>query len=142
MKFLVDSNVLSEPTKPHPDGRVLDWLRQNEHGIAVNPIVLGEMEYGILLLPPGAKRRRLEEWFLAGCERLRVVDFDQPTGALWARLLARLKASGLSMPIKDSLIAASALAHNLSVATRNIADFRHAGVRLVNPFDASHTKHQ
>ena len=130
MKFLVDSNVLSEPTKPHPDGRVLEWLRRNERDIAVNPIVLGEMEYGILLLPPGAKRRRLEEWFVAGCERLRVVDFDQPTGALWARLLARLKAGGLSIPINDSLIAASALAHDLTVATRNIVDFRHAGVRL------------
>lgn len=138
MRFLVDSNVLSEPTKPHPDGRVLEWLRTNERDIAVNPIVLGEMEYGILLMPPGAKRRRLQEWFTAGRERLRVVDFDQPTGALWARLLARLKINGLSMPIKDSLIAASALAHDLTVATRNIVDFRHAGVRLVNPFDARH----
>lgn len=140
MRFLVDSNVLSEPTKPHPDDRVLEWLRTNEREIAVNPIVLGEMEYGILLMPPGAKRRRLQEWFTAGRERLKVVDFDQPTGALWARLLARLKITGLSMPIKDSLIAASALAHDLTVATRNIVDFRHAEVRLVNPFDARHPK--
>ena len=142
MKFLVDSNVLSETTKPHPDGRVSDWLLRNEQDLAINPIVLGKMEYGILLLPSGGKRRRLQEWFTVGSERLRVVDFDQPTGAHLASLLARLKTSGLSMPIKDSLIAASALAHDLTVATRNIADFRHAGVRLVNPFDASHTKQQ
>ena len=56
MKFPVDSNVLSEPTKPHPDGRVLDWLRQNEQGIAVNPIVLGKMEYGIPLTPTAYRK--------------------------------------------------------------------------------------
>lgn len=135
MRFLADSNVLSEPTKPHPDGGVLDWLRQNERSLAVSPIILGEMEYGILLLPDGAKRRKLEEWFAAGRERLSVLDFDKASATAWAELLARLKASGRSMPIKDSLIAATALAHDLTVATRNISDFQHAGVRLVNPFD-------
>ena len=134
MKFLVDSNVLSEPTKPGPDSRVIDWLRRNERGIAVNPIILGEIEYGILLLPAGTRRRRLENWFAAGIERLCVLDFDKACGAAWARLLSRLKSRGLSMPLKDSLIAASALAHDLTISTRNTADFKHAGVRLVNPF--------
>jgi predicted nucleic acid-binding protein len=137
MKYLVDSNVLSEPTKPNPNRLVLEWLRENEREIVVNPVVLGEMEYGILILPNGARRRRLEGWLARGCERLQVVDFDQASGAAWARLLARLKSDGLSMPLKDSLIAASALAHHLIVATRNTADFRHAKVRLENPFEDS-----
>lgn len=135
MRFLADSNVLSEPTKPEPDGRVLAWLRQNERSLAVNPIILGEMEYGILLLPDGAKRRKLEEWFAAGRERMVILDFDKASATAWAKLLAGLKRSGRSMPIKDSLIAATALAHDLTVATRNISDFRHAGVRLINPFE-------
>jgi len=56
------------------------------------------------------------------------------TGRAWARLLAGLKKNGLAMPVKDSLIAATALAHNLIVATRNVVGFRHAGVCLENPF--------
>jgi predicted nucleic acid-binding protein len=136
VKYLVDSNILSEASRPVPDDRVVAWLRTNQRWIAVNPIILGELEYGILLLPSGAKRRSLEEWFARGCRHLRVVDFDADCAAAWARLLARLKKAGLAMPLKDSLIAATALAHHLTVATRNTRDFAHAGVPLVNPFDA------
>ena len=135
MKFLVDANVLSEPTKPAPALRVVEWLRENEPEIAVNPIVLGELEYGILLLPAGRRQKRLQEWFAGGVQRLRVVDFDADCAAAWARLLAGLKRKGLAMSIKDSLIAATALAQDVAVVTRNVADFRHAGVRLVNPFE-------
>lgn len=135
VKYLVDSNVLSEPTKPNPDSRVVDWLRRKERGTVVNPIILGEIEYGILLLPDGARRRHLEKWFSEGIRRLVILDFDAATGRAWARLLAGLKQSGLAMPMKDSLIAATALAHNLTVATRNVSDFQHAGVHLENPFE-------
>ena len=134
MKFLVDANVLSEPTKPLPEVRVVEWLRRHQHDLAINPIILGELEYGILLLPAGRRRTRLERWFTEGVQRLRVLDFDTATAAAWARLLARLKRQGLAMPVKDSLIAATALAHKLRIATRNSVDFRHAGVTLENPF--------
>ena len=134
MKFLVDANVLSEPTKPVPEARVVEWLRRHERDLAVNPIILGELEYGILLLPAGRRRTRLEQWFAGGVQRLRVLDFDAPTAAAWARLLARLKRQGHAMPVKDSLIAATALAHKLRIASRNTADFQHAGVALENPF--------
>jgi predicted nucleic acid-binding protein len=134
VKYLVDANVLSEPTKPAPDARALAWLRRNERHLAVNPIVLGELEYGILILPAGRRRTRLDQWFRGGVSRIRVLDFDTATAATWARLLARLKNKGRAMPIKDSLIAASAIAHKLTVATRNIADFKYAGVALEDPF--------
>ena len=130
----MDANVLSEPTRPAPDVRVVAWLRQHERDIAVNPIILGELEYGILLLPASRRRTRLEQWFASGVERLRVFDFDTATAAAWARLLARLKKKGRTMPIKDSLIAATALAHGLTVATRNTKDFRSMGVEIENPF--------
>lgn len=136
MRYLVDANVLSEPTKPVPDLGVIEWLRRKQRNIVVNPIILGELEYGILLLPHGGKRRKLEKWFQEGRHRLTVLDFDSATARAWARLLADLKKQGLNMPVKDSLIAATALAHNLPVATRNFSDFRHAGVRLENPFNS------
>lgn len=134
MKFLVDANVLSEATKPEPDPRVLLWLRENEREIVVNPVVLGELEYGILLLPAGRRRTRLQQWFADGVRLIRVLDFDAETASVWAQLLARLKKKGLAMPVKDSLIAATALAHGLTVTTRNTADYRNAGMPLVDPF--------
>ena len=135
MKYLVDANVLSEPTQPAPAARVVEWLRHHERDLAVNPIILGELEYGILLLPASRRRARLERWFTAGVQRLRVLDVDTATATVWARLLARLKKKGHAMPIKDSLIAATALAHRLTVATRNTADYERAAVNLVNPFE-------
>ncbi len=136
MKYLVDANVLSEPTKPAPDPRVVGWLADNESELALIPIVLGELEYGILLLPIGKRRTRLEAWFAQGIRRIHVLDFDGPTASEWARLLARLRKKNRAMPVKDSLIAATALVHGLTVATRNTNDFKSAAVPLVNPFVA------
>ena len=136
MKFVVDANVLSEPTKPDPDENVIDWLRRNEPDLVVNPIVLGEIEYGILLLPMGKKRTRLQRWFADGIQRMRSLDLDTATASAWASLLARLKKKAVAMPIKGSIIAATALAHELTIATRDTADYRNAGVPLVNPFGA------
>ena len=134
MIYLVDANVLSEATKPRPDPAVVQWLRDHEPELAVTPIILGELEFGILLMPKGKKRKRLEEWFARGRERLRCLDFDADCAAAWASLLAALRRKGRRMPVKDSLIAASALVHGATVCTRNTADFRNAGVKLVNPF--------
>jgi len=60
MKYLVDANVLSEATKPTPDPRVLEWLRGHERDIAVDPVILGELRFGILVLPKGRKRTALK----------------------------------------------------------------------------------
>jgi predicted nucleic acid-binding protein len=134
VKYLVDANVLSEPTKPMPDPRVLEWLRAHEADIVVNPVVLGELRFGILILPQGRKRSALEDWFDAGVGRLHCLPWDADTGLRWAELLARLRSTGKAMPLKDSLIAATAAVHGLTVATRNRGDFVNAGVRIVDPF--------
>jgi toxin FitB len=134
VKYLVDANVLSEPTKPTPDPRAVEWLRAHEPDIAVDPVILGELRFGILILPKGRKRTALEHWFEAGAGRLHCLPWDADTGLKWAELLARLRTAGKAMPVKDSLIAATALVHGLAVATRNHADFMKAGVRIVDPF--------
>ena len=134
MRFLVDANVLCEPTRPDPRPEVVEWLRENEADLAVDPVILGEVRFGILLLPAGKRRRRLERWFDEGVGRLRCLTCDAAVGLRWAQLLADLRRSGRSMPVKDSLIAAAALCHDLTVATRNERDFANAGVRVVNPF--------
>jgi predicted nucleic acid-binding protein len=135
MKFLVDAPVLSEATQPRPDEAVLAWLRRHETELAVNPIILGELEYGILLLASSQKRERLRRWFADGVQHLPVFDLDAGTGRVWGTLLAELKRKGRAMPVKDSLVAATARQHRLTVATRNTGDFAHAGVKVVNPFE-------
>jgi predicted nucleic acid-binding protein len=100
----------------------------------VDAVILGEVRFGILLLPSGKRRSRLERWFSEGVQRVNCLPWEAVTGLRWAELLASLRRAGRAMPIKDSLIAATALVHGLTVATRNQADFEKAGVRVVNPF--------
>ena len=136
-RCLVDANVLSEATKPDPDPRVVEWLRRNEHEMVVDPIILGEVRFGILLLPLGRRRTRLERWFNDGVQKLQCIPWEAATGLRWAELLAVLRAGGRAMPIKDSLIAATALTHGLEIATLNRRDFEAAGVSLVDPATAA-----
>jgi toxin FitB len=134
VRFLVDANVLSEPTKAAPNRNAVTWLRRHEADITIDPVILGELRFGILLLPTGRRRSRLERWFDAGVHRLHCLPWKAETGMRWAALLASLRSSGREMPIKDSLIAATALVHGLTVATRNRGDFEKAGVRIIDPF--------
>lgn len=136
MSFLVDAKVLSEATRPQPSARVVEWLRTHEADLVVDPVILGEVRFGILLLPSGRRRGRLERWFDEVVRTLHCLPWDAPTGVRWAELLARLRRAGTAMPIKDSLIAATALTHGLTVATRNGRDFKAAGVPVVDPFSA------
>jgi predicted nucleic acid-binding protein len=136
VRYLVDANVLSEPTRSVRDEGVIDWLRYNEREIAVDPIILGEVHFGILLLPRGKRRARLEEWFQGTVQHVLCLPWEAETGLRWARLLATLRASGTAMPVAHSLIAATALVHDLIVVTRNRRDFEKAGIEIVDPFSA------
>jgi len=132
----LDSNLLSEVTKPSPNRKVIEWLKENESECALSPIVLGEIEYGILLLPDGKRKQRLSEWFKAGVAQFPVIGFNSDCANHWAHLLSRMKKEGVAMPLKDSLIVASALSHDLVLVTRNTRDFIYTGVDLLNPFEA------
>ena len=133
-RFLVDANVLSEATKAAPNSIVVDWLRRNERLVAVDPVILGEIRFGILLLPEGRRRQRLEGWFNKVVRRIECLAWDSRTGLRWAELLVQMRRAGRTMAVRDSLIAATALTHSLTVATRNDQHFDASGVDLVNPF--------
>ena len=134
MSYLVYANVLSEPTKPEPDARVVAWLKRYERDLVVDPVILGELRFGILLLRRSKRRARLESWFDQGVRRLHCLAWEASTGLRWAQLLADLRKRGRAMPIKDSLIAATALTHDVPLVTRNSSDFAHAKVRVIDPF--------
>jgi len=134
MTYLVDANVLSEPTKPAPSGKVIDWLNANERNLVVDSIILGELCIGILALAPGRKRRQLEQWFDALMRTIACLPWDAAISRRWARLVVDLKQTGETMPLLDGMIAATALRHDLTIATRNTRDFKKAGVKVFDPF--------
>lgn len=135
MTYLVDANVLSEPTKPEANRKVIDWLSANERNLVVDAIILGELSIGILALPRGRKRRQLEQWFEALVQTIDCLPWDAAISRRWAKLVVDVKQRGETMPLLDGMIAATALQHDLTIATRNVRDFQKAGLRSLNPFD-------
>lgn len=133
--YLVDANVLSEPTKQTADSRVVDWLTANEANLVVDPIIIGELRTGILALPRGRKREKLEKWFEAVVETIECLPWDATVSRRWATLVVDLKRRGETVPLLDGMIAATALEHDLIVATRNTRDFKKTGVKAFNPFE-------
>lgn len=135
MIYLVDANVLSEPTKETADPNVLAWLTANEANLVVDAIIIGELRVGILALPRSRKRERLEQWFQTLENTIECLPWDIDVSRRWAALVVDLKRKGATIPLLDGMIAATALHHDLTVATRNTRDFKKTGVKTVNPFE-------
>jgi predicted nucleic acid-binding protein len=134
MIYLVDANVLSEPAKPTANSKVVAWLAANEARLVVDSIIVGELRIGILALPKGRKRERLEEWFETLLETIDCLPWDATVSRRWAALVVEVKRKGLTVPLLDGMIAATALQHDLVVATRNTRDFKKTGVKTIDPF--------
>jgi len=139
MKFLVDTNVLSEPTKPQPDPGVEKWIAQHEVDFYTSALVIAELLNGLERLPDSRRKRALAQQLekLIGKLGGRILSFNVRVAREWVRLQAGLRSKGHSMAWEDSIIAATARHHGLTVATHNTADFKHAGVRLFDPFTGS-----
>jgi predicted nucleic acid-binding protein len=135
MIYLVDANVLSEPTKQAADSRVVTWLDANESNLVVDSIIICELRIGILALPRGRKRDRLEQWYETVVETIDCISWDATISQRWATLVVELKRKGEAVPLLDGMIAATALQHDLIVATRNTRDFQKTGVKTLNPFE-------
>ena len=134
MRYLVDAYVLSEATRLAPDPSVVSWLEENEAELAIDAIVLSELAVGVESLPPGRKKARLEAWFEGFQQTIECLPWDAATAREWARLVVELRRRGRKMPLFDSMIAATARVHDLTIVTRTVRDFEPAGVEVVNPF--------
>jgi toxin FitB len=134
MTYLVDANVLSEPTKPEPDAKVVGWLSAHEGDFVVDAVILGEISLGVLSLPGGRKRAQLNRWLEAVVQTMDCVPWDAAVSRRWAQLVVDLRNKGQAMPVLDGMIAATALTHDLTVVTRNVRDFQKASVKVFNPF--------
>jgi predicted nucleic acid-binding protein len=136
VSYLVDTNVFSEPARARPDVKVVAWLRENENLLYVSTITIGEIRRGIERLPSGRRKTELRAWLVALCDCMkgRVLSFNTSTAHVWGQLKAKWDASGLSVSSLDSQIAATAQRHQLTLITRNVADFQRTGIKLINPF--------
>ncbi len=138
MSFLLDTNVVSEWTKPRPNDGVVQWLAQvDEDEVFLSVVTFAELRHGIERLPPGARRRRLDEWLhheLPLRFESRIVGVDGAIADEWGRLVARREARGRPMSAMDALIAATVQVHDLTLVTRNTADFQASVKSLLDPW--------
>ena len=138
--FLLDTNIVSEWTKPRPSPRLSAWLdSQAESELFLSVITFAELRRGSALLSPGKKREALTRWIDGALtERFegRVLAVDRPVCDVWGQLLAQARGRGHALSVMDGFVAATALAHGLTLVTRNISDFASLDLELVNPFDA------
>lgn len=138
---ILDTNVVSEVIASSPSDAVLAWLGgvRSADELFITTITVGEILYGIELLPPGKRRERLnadaERMFIEDYEE-RTLSFDERSARAFAQIAASRRKMGRPISELDAQIAAIAAAYDATLATRNTADFEHCGVRLVNPWDA------
>lgn len=136
--IIVDTNVVSEPFKPRPDESVIGWLdSQQESILFLTTVSLAELYRGIAIMPDGRRKQGLKQ----DTDRFqhtyfgdRILAFDIRAAFAYAEMSAKTRARGLSMSFADAQIAAIALAHGYSVATRDVGPFTAAGVPVINPW--------
>jgi predicted nucleic acid-binding protein len=132
--YLLDTNVVSELRKRKPHGAVLAWIKKvPEEALHVSVVTLGEIQAGVEITreQDRAKATEIELWLDDVSETYNILAADAPVFRRWAKLMHRR----VDHQLEDGLIAATALVHDLMVATRNVDDFKPFGVRLFNPFD-------
>jgi len=138
VSFLLDTNVVSEWTKPLPNSGVVRWLAEaDEDRLYLTVVTLAELRHGIERLAVGARRKRLEAWIdeeLKGRFEQRVLPIDTNVAEHWGRLMARSEAKGRRMHVMDGFLAATAEVHGLTLVTRNVQDFSTAGCPLYSPW--------
>jgi predicted nucleic acid-binding protein len=137
VKYLVDTNIISEMQKPHCNQKVRAFIDQIPvENIFICSIVLGELSYGVEKLPAGKKKHELSIWLYTALPewfRGRIIDLDTDAMTEWGIIRAK---AGRTMPVVDSLIASAAIAHHMTLLTRNTKDFEGIeGLMIINPWE-------
>lgn len=138
MSFLLDTNVVSEWSKPKPDPGVVQWLAEaDEDRLYLSVVTLAELRYRVERLAAGARRRRLEEWVgdeLRERFEARILEIDAEVADRWGKLMSASEAAGRRMHVMDGFLAATAIERGLTLVTRNTRDFEQAGCQVMSPW--------
>lgn len=138
MSWLIDTDALSESTRPNPDPSVRRWFAAHgDSALYLSAITLGELYKGAKRLPESRRRTRLSEWIELDLKKRfsdRILPVDLEVAEIWGQICADAERRGRELPVVDSLIAATALHHGMIVVTRNVAHFSLAGVPVENPW--------
>ena len=137
--IILDTNLVSEPLKPKPDAAVLTWLdRQSPETLYLTSITLAELQAGIEILPVGKRRKALQEATteLVAQFEGRVLSFDRESAHAFGRVFASTQAAGNPIHFGDCAIAAITISRGFALATRNVRDYKGAGVELINSWNA------
>ncbi len=137
--FLLDTNAVSELVSIKPNQRVLDWLEAvDENLLYLSVMTLGEIRQGVAALPQSKKRTRLETWLEVDLQSRfagRILAIDGDVADRWGWIMAQAQAQGVTLPVVDAPIAATALHRNLTAVTRNVSDFAVVGLTVINPWE-------
>jgi toxin FitB len=140
VRYLLDTNVISEWTRPKPAPGVVAWLAAAEEtALHLSVLAFAEIRLGIELLPEGPKRARISAWLdrdLATRFEGRIIGIERDIAETWAKIVARGRARGATPPILDAFVAATALVHQMTLVTRNERDLAVLGVPILNPWRA------
>jgi tRNA(fMet)-specific endonuclease VapC len=133
LKFLLDTNVISEPAKPEPNPQVMRRLRRHENEVAIASVVWHELKYGVARMPESRRKDRIEEFFREVIlATIPILYYNQMAAEWHARERARLGRQGLMPPFADGQIAAIAHTYELTLVTFNVKDFkRFSDLRIV-----------
>jgi predicted nucleic acid-binding protein len=138
MKFLMDTCVISEIIRPKPSSKVIAWIKkEDESNFFISVLAFGELHKGIEKLAESKRKEELHNWVENDLtERFlgRIIDIDIQVAMLWGKIQGIAEKAGKPMPAVDALIAATGIAHHLTVVTRNTADMEESGVALLNPW--------
>ena len=136
--IVLDTNVISEIFRPSPEPRVVEWLVSLTGDVAITSITLAELLAGVRMLPNGQRKdglaQRIDEAVAPYRGSRSVLAFDADAAERYAEVLASREAAGVPVSTADAQIAAICLAHGATCATRNVKDFQHTGVELVDPW--------
>ena len=141
MSYLLDTNIVSEWVKPRPEPKVVNWLADiDEDRVFLSVVTLAELRHGVERLSASRRRTRLDEWLrhdLPARFEGRVLPMDETIAAAWGVIVARREAKGRPIGVMDAWIAATAETHELTLVTRNAADFRDAVSAVLDPWASS-----
>lgn len=133
LRFLLDSNVISEPTRLSPNPGILRRLREHQDEMAIASVVWHELLYGCERLPASRKRRAIESYLFETVLTLPILPYDEAAAQWHAAERARLEARGKTPPFNDSQIAAIAKTKSLTLVTGNLAHFESfEGLQMVD----------